>query len=165
MDCGWPEVNWEVPGRAVEAVAFQPLIGYPLPVSFGSQSLQRTYLGDGAGQIDYRLARRHVVAEFKRGRLSRRDVCDAHPELLRVARNLGQVTARTCPICEDADVVLVSFVFGGRLPAHGRCIANRDELVKLARRADELVCYVVEVCPECSWNHLARTFVVGTSSG
>jgi hypothetical protein len=115
----------------------------------------------GPGEIDYRLARKHVVAEFKRGRLSRLDVCDAHPELLRAARNVGETTAEPCPICEDGPLVLVSFAFGARLPAHGRCVTSRDELRKLARRAQELACYVVEVCPACSWNHLARTFLVG----
>lgn len=113
------------------------------------------------GQIDYRLARRHVVDEFHRGRLSRLDVCDAHPELLRAARNVGDPTDQECPICEDATLVLVSFVFGARLPPSGRCVSSRQELAKLARRPTELACYVVEVCPACSWNHLARTFPLG----
>src|SRR3954467_8722063 len=124
--------------------------------SFGPESLQRSPVGEGTGHIDYRLARRHLVNEFKRGRLSRRDVCDAHPELMRAAHNMGEATTRLCPICEDDDLVLVSFVFGNRLPAHGRCIGSREELVKLARRPGELVCYVVEVCPACSWNPLVR---------
>jgi hypothetical protein len=132
-------------------------------VSFRPESLRG--LGGGTrrtpGEIDYRLARRHVVAEFKRGRLSRLDVCDAHPELLRAARNLGESTSEPCPICEDEPLVLVSFAFGPRLPSHGRCVASRDELAKLARRTQELACYVVEVCLGCSWNHLARTFLVG----
>jgi hypothetical protein len=132
-------------------------------VSFRLDSLRGT--GDGTrrtpGEIDYRLARRHVVAEFKRGRLSRLDVCDAHPELLRAARNVGEATTEPCPICEDGQLVLVSFAFGARLPSHGRCLTSRDELAKLSRRTQELACYVVEVCPDCSWNHLARTFLVG----
>jgi hypothetical protein len=113
------------------------------------------------GQIDYRLARRHTIAEFRRNRLSRLDVCDAHPELLRAATHVGRPTDETCPICEDASLVLVTFVFGARLPSHGRCITDAKELTKLARRPDELAAYVVEVCTECSWNHLARTFLLG----
>src|SRR5207245_11802177 len=111
-----------------------------------------------------RRARGHPVAEYKRGRLSRRDVCDAHPELLRAARHMGEVTTRACPICEDGDVVLVSFAFGTRLPAHGRCVGSKEELARLASRRGELACYVVEVCPACSWNHLVRTFVLGTTA-
>ena len=136
-------------------------------VSFRPESLRG--VADGVrrtpGEIDYRLARKHVVAEFKRGRLSRLDVCDAHPELLRAARNVGEATAETCPICEEGQLVLVSFAFGARLPAHGRCVTSRDELTKLASRAPELSCYVVEVCPDCEWNHLARTFLLGRRNG
>lgn len=117
--------------------------------------------GAGPGQVDYRLARNAVVSEFKKGRLSRRDVCDAHPELLRAANNVGQNKHEPCPICESPALRLVSYVFGARLPAHGRCLTSRSELLKLSERATTLTCYVVEVCPDCSWNHLSRTFPVG----
>jgi hypothetical protein len=135
-------------------------------VSFRPESLRGADDGvvRGPGQVDYRLARRHVVAEFKRGRLSRLDVCDAHPELLRAARNVGEASAEGCPICEEGQLVLVSFAFGPRLPPSGRCVTNGSELSRLARRVQELACYVVEVCPECSWNHLARRFLVGRRS-
>ncbi|MHB1488125.1 MAG: DUF5318 family protein [Acidimicrobiales bacterium] len=113
------------------------------------------------GQIDYRLARNSVISEFRKGRLSRNDVCDAHPELIRAARNIGEPTNQDCPICEEAEVVLVRFVFGPRLPAQGHCVASPAELSKLARRPTQLACYVVEVCPQCSWNHLSRAFPLG----
>jgi hypothetical protein len=112
------------------------------------------------GQIDYRLARRGVIAAYKKGRLAKHEVCDAHPELLRAARNVGEPSERLCPICEDANVVLVSYVFGPRMPAHGKVVTTRDEMQRLAKLGAELACYVVECCPACSWNHLARTFVV-----
>jgi len=113
------------------------------------------------GEIDYRLARQSLISEYRKGRLARHEVCDAQPELLRAARNVGEESSRTCPICEEANVVLVSYVFGPRMPAHGRCITTRTELQKLSRSAGvDLACYVVEVCPGCRWNHLARTFLV-----
>ena len=114
-----------------------------------------------AGQVDYRLARNAVVREFRRGRLSRTDVCDAHPELIRAARGVGEASREDCPICEETKVVLVTYVFGSRLPPGGRCVSSRAEMAKLTRGSRELACYVVEVCPDCSWNHLARTFPVG----
>ena len=113
------------------------------------------------GQIDYRLIRKHTVDEFHRGRLSRIDVCDAQGELMRAAINTGRPSREVCPICEEDQVVLVTFVFGPRLPAHGRCITSAKELDKLGRRANEMACYVVEVCPSCAWNHLVRSFPVG----
>lgn len=118
--------------------------------------------GAGApGEIDYRLARRHLLAEFRRGRLARHDVCDAHPELLRAAREVGEASRIDCPVCADARLALVSYVFGPRLPAHGRCITDPKELRSLAGRSGAFTCYVVEVCPSCGWNHLARTFPLG----
>ena len=123
-------------------------------------------VGDGRGargvpgEIDYRLARRAVISQFRRGRLARHEVCDAHPELRRAARECSEATDERCPICREADLVLVSYVFGPRLPAHGRCITSRAELRRFARRSGEFACYVVEVCPACAWNHLARSFVL-----
>ncbi len=112
------------------------------------------------GEIDYRLARQHLVAEYRRGRLAEHEVCDAHPELVRAAREVGDPSRLDCPICEEHKLVLVSYVFGPRLPSYGRCITSAAELKGLARRSGEFSCYVVEVCPECHWNHLARTFVL-----
>ena len=108
--------------------------------------------------VDYALARRAVLRDLGAGRLERDDVCDAHPELLRAARNVGEATVERCPICDDANVVLVSYVFGSGLPPHGHCVTSKAELAKVSRRGSDLACYVVEVCPECSWNHLAHTF-------
>ncbi len=113
------------------------------------------------GTVDYRLARQALVSEFRKGRLAQHEVCDAHPELVRAARQLGEPTSIECPICERDNVVLVSYVFGPGLPAFGRCISSKDELAKLKRQPADMACYVVEVCPTCSWNHLARVFPVG----
>jgi hypothetical protein len=126
-------------------------------VDFGPQAIQGAPPQRG-GTIDYRLARHALVAEFKKGRLAEHEVCDAHPELVRAAKELGDPTSQPCPICEETNVVLVSYVFGPRLPAHGRCISQKGELAKLARRSGNFTCYVIEVCPNCAWNHLARTF-------
>lgn len=112
----------------------------------------------GLGQVEYRLARDSTVREYQRGRLSRLDICDAQPELQRVARNLGRPTEVDCPICEAARLVHVSFAFGPRLPASGRPLATNAELQTLARGKDEVAFYIVEVCTECGWNHLLRMF-------
>ena len=71
------------------------------------RSLAQRRAGAGpeiAGQVDYRLSRNLVVSEFRKGRLSRQDVCDAHPELLRAAANIGEEVREDCPICEASKV-------------------------------------------------------------
>ena len=47
------------------------------------------YTGAEMRLVDYTLAKRAKLTELRGGRLSRDDVCDAHPELLRAARNVG----------------------------------------------------------------------------
>lgn len=114
------------------------------------------------GRVDYRLAREAVLTDLRRGRLVRRDVCDAHPELLRAASNVGTQTTRPCPVCEKSELVLVQYAFGRRLPPSGRCVTSAAELRKLSTGTPAGVdCYVVEVCCECHWNHLTGAFHMG----
>jgi hypothetical protein len=117
---------------------------------------------DGSrGLIDHRLARRMLIAQVKKGRVPLDQVCDAHPELIRAARNVGTQTTMRCPICEEADLKLVTYVFGPRLSAQGRCVSTAKEMRQLNDRSDELSAYVVEACVECRWNHLLRIIPVG----
>jgi hypothetical protein len=128
-------------------------------MSFRPEAL-RGSTGTG-GVVDYRLTRQAVVREYRKGRLSRLDVCDAHPELRRAASGAGTATEEPCPICEEEAVTLVTYAFGPRLPAGGRCVTTAREMTKLARGRVQVACYVVEVCPGCAWNHLNRVFHVG----
>jgi hypothetical protein len=117
--------------------------------------------GTTTGEIDYRLARRQVIQQFRKGRLSRLDVCDAHPELRRAAAGAGQPTSEPCPICEDEPLTLVTYAFGPRLPPGGRCVTSARDLAQLIQGRVQVTCYVVEVCQGCAWNHLTRVFQSG----
>lgn len=113
------------------------------------------------GEVDYRLSRQRILRQVEGGRLGKLDVCDAHPELVRAARAEGRPTNRLCPICEKEDVVLVTYAFGSGLPKGGAAVRSKADVARLARKAGEIACYVVEVCPGCAWNHLERAFSVG----
>jgi Family of unknown function (DUF5318) len=107
--------------------------------------------------VDYALARRAVLNDLRRGVVKSLDVCDAHPELMRAARNVGTPMDVPCPVCSKDSLRLVSYVYGdGLKDANGRCLTKRGELEGLARKHDEFARYVVEVCHECRWNHLKR---------
>lgn len=112
------------------------------------------------GQVDYRLARQAVLREFREGLLTKADLCDAHPELLRAAVEYSTPTGEECPICEECEVNKVSYVFGPRLPSHGRCVRSVAEIERIRARKGTFTCYVVEVCPECAWNHLRLAYVL-----
>lgn len=123
-------------------------------------SLFAGMLRGGAGVIDHRLARRALVEQVRRGRVSKESVCDAHPELIRAARNIGEPTSTVCPICEEVNVVLVTYVFGHGLPKHGRCVTDRRDIAKLQRSPHEYAAYVVEACPSCRWHHLLQVLPI-----
>lgn len=105
-----------------------------------------------------------VVRDVRRGRLGLDEVCDAHPELLRAARNVGRPLVEDCPICGEVRTVQVTYVFGTGLPPGGRCPGTRAELDRLRRRRDPVLCYDVEVCPSCAWHHLLRKYHAGGRS-
>ena len=117
-------------------------------------------LRGGAGVVDHRLARRALINEFKRGRISKDTVCDAHPELIRAARNVGEPTDTLCPICAEVNVVLLTYVFGHGLPKHGKCLTDKREVEKLQRQPHDYAAYVVEACPSCRWHHLLRVLPI-----
>lgn len=123
-------------------------------------SFSVSMLRGASGVVDHRLARRALINEFRRGRLQRHEVCDAHPELIRAARHLGEPTQTPCPICDETNVVLLTYVFGHGLPKHGRCVTKREEITALRRTPHDYAAYVVEACPHCSWHHLLRVLPI-----
>jgi hypothetical protein len=108
----------------------------------------------GAGRVDYSLARKATLRAFHEGRLSRFDICDAHPDLVRAAKFCGTKTPDACPICDQAGLVLVAYVFSDEFPKNdnGRVWDQPDVGPLLAMHEARL--YTVEVCIGCSWNHL-----------
>lgn len=112
------------------------------------------------GIVDHRLARRMLVNQVRIGRLRRDEVCDAHPELIRAAANVGTETEACCPICEEENLRLVTYVFGHRLPPQGRCVSTAKEMRQLAALGRDLRAYVVEACCGCRWHHLLRVLPV-----
>jgi hypothetical protein len=112
------------------------------------------------GQVDYRLARQHALHAYKAGELSRMQVCDAQSELRRNAEHCGPVIEEPCPVCDEPQMHCVTYVFGPRLPSGGRCVTSRAEMTRLARRKAEYKAYEVEVCIECGWNHLLRSYLI-----
>jgi hypothetical protein len=115
----------------------------------------------GGARVEYRLMRDAVVRDVRKGKVALDDVCDAHPELLRAARNVGRALGDECPICKTERTVQVTYVFGAGLPPGGRCPGTAAELERLRRRAEPVVCFDVEVCPGCAWHHLLRKYPSG----
>src|SRR5438094_623319 len=111
--------------------------------------------------IDYRMAKKAILRDVRRGRVSMIDVCDAHPELLRAARHVGQQTSDVCPICEREQLKLVVYTYGKELKRGNGRVRRAQDLRDLRREVGEFVCYIVEARTSGSWNHLVRRGVTG----
>jgi hypothetical protein len=112
--------------------------------------------------VDFTLARRAAVASLRRGALDTHDVCDAHPELMRAAKNIGEQIARPCPVCSHESLRLVRYVYGSELKHNnGRVVYPSEWLQELTLAHENFTCYVVEVCVDCSWNHLLSSHLAG----
>ncbi|MEO8328859.1 MAG: DUF5318 family protein [Candidatus Nanopelagicales bacterium] len=111
--------------------------------------------------VDYSLQRRAALVALFRGAASTTDLCDADPYLLRAAQHHGAATDRACPVCRKRRLAELNYVYGDELgPFQGRIKATR-ELEAMAREHGEFRVYVVEVCQNCSWNHLIASFLLG----
>lgn len=115
------------------------------------------------GVVSYRLARQRVVDAYARGSRTTEELCDAQPELRRVAHSFGVSLPEACPICDGDDLVTVTFAFGSGLPRAGRVLASLKETQKLRSRGQPSTCYLIEVCRQCWWNHLRESYGVSGS--
>jgi hypothetical protein len=65
--------------------------------------------------IDYTLAKRAILRDTQAGLQSVNDLCDAHPELMRAAKYVGEPTRVDCPLCGKDKLVLLAYVYGDAL--------------------------------------------------
>jgi hypothetical protein len=146
-----PVTSWD--GSARERSARRTL---------SAMSVRGPLVAQARSVVDYALVRRSALADLAAGRVTRHEVCDAQPYLLRAARYHGEQTEEPCPVCRR-DLVHVTYTFGDsfRADVNGRARAQR-ELAELARVHADFTVYLVEVCSDCRWNHLLTSYVLGT---
>jgi hypothetical protein len=106
------------------------------------------------------------LSSLRQGSLDTGDICDAHPELMRAAKNIGESCDVVCPVCSHGSLKLVRYVYGSDLKRdNGRVVYPEEWLREIADRYEQFTCYVVEVCVDCAWNHLVRAYQAGTKYG
>ncbi|MCD6022292.1 MAG: hypothetical protein K0R20_2002 [Actinomycetia bacterium] len=110
------------------------------------------------GVIDYTLAKRALIRDAHRGLRSVADLCDAHPELMRAAKHVGEATSSDCPVCGKDKLVLLAYVFGSSLGRNSGRVWPIQTGLRLTAAHPGSACYVVEVCRSCAWNHLREAF-------
>lgn len=135
-----------------------------------NRSRSRTPLGRNRraelGVIDFRLAKRALLREAQVGVIGLTDICDAHPELIRAAKYVGEPTKNDCPVCARVKLVLLAYVYGEGLRDQNGRVWSIDTGLKMTAANPGASCYVVEVCTECQWNHLHEAFTArGSAAG
>jgi Family of unknown function (DUF5318) len=111
--------------------------------------------------VDYSLQKRAVLRELYSGRVGTYEACDASPYLLNAARYHGDQTEQRCPVCRRENLWHVHYIYGDELKQSAGQARKRAELPVLAMTYREFSVYVVEVCRNCGWNHLAEQFLLG----
>ncbi len=108
--------------------------------------------------VDYTLDKRATLTALFRGKV---DACDADPYLLLAAKFHGVKVARPCPVCEKNALYELKYTFGDQLGQFSGRIKSIEELAQMEKEFGEFRVYIVEVCRECSWNHLCASFLLG----
>ena len=114
--------------------------------------------------MDYGLRRRSLLVELRAGRVGTDEVCDAGPYLLTAAKFHGEPSEDNCPVCRKEPLTLVSWVYGDELKHVAGSARSASELARMSQLFGEFNVYVVEVCRTCRWNHLVRSYVLGTGT-
>ncbi len=113
--------------------------------------------------IDYALQRRSTLQALRRPTrtLSRPDVCDADPMLIRAPSITASRPSETCPVCRSEKLTLLHYTFGDQLGQYSGRIKRTAELEEMAHEFGEFKVVVVEVCPDCKWNHMIMSYLLG----
>ena len=112
--------------------------------------------------VEHALQRQAVLRDVRTGRATSTDVCDASPYLGRAAKAYGVRTDRTCPLCRRDRRWEVPWVYGDALGDASGSSRSLAQVRGLAARLPDFAVYEVEVCQECGWNHLVRSWRTGT---
>ena len=132
----------------------------------GSEGVeQRAVSADISAGVEYRLVRNAVVREVERGRTQKIDVCDAHPELLRAARNVGKPDQGDLPHLHRDRPGHGDLRLRGQAPGRGPVPGHGGRTQPAVPAPEPVLCFEVEVCPECAWHHLMRKYPAGGPKG
>lgn len=113
--------------------------------------------------VDYALQRRNSLRALQ-GRtrsLTRAEACDAEPILISSALHHGEPHDSPCPVCKSAGMVLLHYAFGSQLGQYSGRLKTIADLEDMQNEFGEFKVCAVEVCPDCGWNYMTHSFLLG----
>lgn len=113
--------------------------------------------------MSHALQRRRALVALQQPQraLSENGPCDADPLLVRAALHHGEPSDEECPVCGGERLTNLNYTFGSQLGQFSGRIKSSDELAEMQDQFGEFTVRVVEVCPDCFWNHLVLTYKLG----
>ncbi len=97
-----------------------------------------------------------LLSRWRRGAVTRDEICDADFLLVTAARYHGVPAGMPCPICESDDLRVVQWIHGEQLGRMSGTARSTEEIEQIAETGREMTVHTVEVCPACKWNHLLK---------
>ena len=113
--------------------------------------------------MSHALQRRRALVALQQPQraLSENGPCDADPLLVRAALHHGEPSDEDCPVCGGERLTNLNYTFGSQLGQFSGRIKSSEELAEMQDQFGEFTARVVEVCPDCFWNHLMLTYKLG----
>ncbi|SER99350.1 hypothetical protein SAMN05443377_12641 [Propionibacterium cyclohexanicum] len=113
--------------------------------------------------MSYALQRRATLEAMRRPTrpMMESDPCDADPLLIRSALHHGWPAGQECPVCAGEHLTLLAYVFGDQLGQYSGRIRQPSELEEMEQQFGEFKVYEVEVCPDCGWNFMILSYLLG----
>lgn len=113
-------------------------------------------------EVSYALQRRARLEALRRpDRALMDDPCNADPLLVSSAVHHGEPSGSECPICASDQMKVLNYVFGDQLGQFSGRIKSTEELDEMQTQFGEFTVRVVEVCPDCRWNHMISSYTLG----
>ena len=113
--------------------------------------------------MSYALQRRRRLELLRQPNLAliEGDPCDADSLLISSALHHGTDAGIECPVCASGRMKNLNYVFGEQLGQFSGRIKSAGDLADMENEFGEFKVCVVEVCPDCGWNHLITTYLLG----
>ncbi len=64
-------------------------------------------------------------------------------------------------MCAGEHLTLLDYVFGDQLGQYSGRIRQPSELSEMENQFGEFMVYEVEVCPDCGWNFMIMSYLLG----